>query len=160
MTKEQKIAKNVAKYGWRYEILDAWVLTHRIPPAEKSVFSQLKARTQTFGETIAKRLWEDHGIEGIYFPPTKSSKNAATLSKIETKVVSELKKLPSDDLKIEVIGFIKGLISKTTEVIEVNDQSESKSSEKIARKIKSIADGTHPQIPVETKKIIKQATKK
>jgi hypothetical protein len=120
LNKEQKISKNVAKYGWRYEILDDWILKNRIPPAEKSVFSQLKARTQTFGEKIAKRLWEDHGIEGIYFPNHKSKGQNSSLSKIEKNVLTELRKLTSDDLKIEVLGFIKGLAS-TTEVTGVND---------------------------------------
>lgn len=120
MTKEQKIAKNVAKYGWRYEILDKWVLANRIPASEKSVFSQLKARTQTFGEKIAKRLWERYGIEGIYLSNQNPEKQSKIISKLEEKLLLEFRRLDDEELKHEAIGFIKGLSKNSAKAIKVS----------------------------------------
>lgn len=117
LNKSQKIAKNVAKYGWRYEVLDAWVMEHSIPRAEKSVFSQLKARTQTFSEKLAKRLWEDYGIEGIYFAAGSKQEESDSLSNLEMEALSVFRRLPNDDERRYFIDSMQ---------LKVNDSSKGK----------------------------------
>lgn len=39
-----------------------WLETHSVPPAEKSLFSQLKDPTNSFGEKLARRLERDYGM--------------------------------------------------------------------------------------------------
>ena len=39
-----------------------WLETHSVPPAEKSLFSQLKDPTTSFGEKLARRLERDYGM--------------------------------------------------------------------------------------------------
>ena len=117
LNKEQKIAKNVAKYGWRYEILDAWMSDHAIPAHEKSVFSQLKARTQTFGEKIAKRLSEEYGIQGIFFAKESSPDGGHLLTNLESRALSIFRQLPSDEERKMAIETMR---------IRVNESSDSR----------------------------------
>jgi hypothetical protein len=127
LNRDQKIAKNVAKYGWRYDILDEWMLYHAIPTHEKSVFSQLKARTQTFGEKIAKRLFEQYGIEGIFFAEESRSDTDNNLSTLESEALSVFRRLPNDE---ERRYFIENMRLKA------NDQSDGRNPA-ISRKKKA-----------------------
>lgn len=42
--------------------LAEWLKTHSVPRQEKSLFSQLKKETTSFGEKVARRLESDYGM--------------------------------------------------------------------------------------------------
>lgn len=54
-----------------------WLKTHSTPQREKSLFSQLKKETTSFGEKVARRLEADYGMgEGFLDRPNNNSKPA------------------------------------------------------------------------------------
>lgn len=117
LNKSQKIAKNEAKYRWRYEAFDKWILTHSAPPSEKSTFTQLSKRTMPFGEKIAKRLCDEYGIPGIFIDGERGQLPQNTLNhQIQTEYENELldlfRKISDPVAKGQVIGFAKGIIEK------------------------------------------------
>lgn len=115
LKKEQLISKNVAKYGWRYEIFDKWVLDHGIPVHEKSVFSQLKARTQTFGEKLAKRLYEQYGIDGIFLSKQEAGDKNSLLPK-EFRLIEIFRSLPNEEIRNIAIKQISALVNESSEM--------------------------------------------
>ena len=105
----QKIAKNISKYGWRYEAFDKWLLTHAAPPAEKSTFTQLKKRTLAFGEKLARRLRDEYGIPGIFTDGANKNPGSSGSSPKELQLLEVFSNL-SEDQKDLVMGHAELLL--------------------------------------------------
>ncbi len=57
--------------------LAEWLETHSVPPAEKSLFSQLKEPTTSFGEKLARRLEKEYGMGDGYLDRKPGSTQGA-----------------------------------------------------------------------------------
>ena len=106
LNKAQTISKNNAKYGWRYEALDEWLNKgHPIPQSEKSTFSQLKARTLVFGESLAKRLSKQYGIVEICIDLNKKDQPLNDFTPQECELPKVFRSLSCASIQSEVISF-------------------------------------------------------
>lgn len=77
--------------AWRYEVVDAWRDHNPVPSAEKSLFSQIKDRSISFGERLAKRLEKQYGINGLV---VQQQENGGLNQTIEDEKLAEFTRIP------------------------------------------------------------------
>jgi hypothetical protein len=98
--------------------LREWLKTHSVPPAEKSLFSQIQSPTGSFGEKVARRLENDYKMGHLYLD--------TPLGASGTKV------------NVELIPVGEDLLRRVSEIVTVYSRANARERDAIEKAVAAI----------------------
>lgn len=124
--------------------LARWLETHSVPPAEKSLFSQIKGGS-SFGERLARRLERDYGMGDGYLDGISNSSitgEKVPLTAEALNLIQWISRLDAiSDPARKMFPLITGILQVANSL--PSHQNDSPGIEEFRRAEQQLSDATH-----------------